>query len=168
MALSTAPPLVHISPIPRPSGLYAQAGGDGADHGVLSPRTPQRKTPKKNEQETNEDFDRSFQIDADSLTLKQPLNNGEGGIGEVWVGELVDENGSVHDVAVKRYPSAWGPEEMKVRFAQLYALCKATAHVHAFYRCSVERRKCFSLPLCAATMFARCMALLRRKANCAL
>ena len=118
--------------MPRPSGLYAQADSDVAHQGVLSPRTPQRKTPKKNEKETNEDFDRSFQIDADSLTLKQPLNNGEGGISEVWVGELVDKNGWAHDVAVKRYPSARGPEENEgIRLALLYALCKATAHFPA-------------------------------------
>jgi hypothetical protein len=127
MTLSATPPIVHISPIPRPSGGHMPAQGDDnvVDMDAQSPRAPQRKTPKKNEQETNEDFDRSFQIDADSLTLKQPLNNGEGGIGEVWVGELVDDNGSVHDVAVKRYPSAWGPEEMKVRRRLLRAYMQA-------------------------------------------
>ena len=124
MTLSATPPIVHISPIPRPLGpVNAQGDGNDGERETQCPRTPQRKTPKKNEQETNEDFDRSFQIDQEALTLKKPLNNGEGGIGEVWVGELVDENGSVHDVAVKRYPSAWGPEEMKVRLPS----CRARA-----------------------------------------
>jgi serine/threonine protein kinase len=132
---SGSPPMVHVSPVPRPpDSLQAP----GAHH---------RGPPKKNEQEMNDDFDRSFQIDAEALTLKHPLANGEGGIGEVWVGELVDHNGSLHDVAVKRYPSAFGPEEMKMfRYVHIHPLTQHRVtlmdiyiHTNTYIYCIVYR-----------------------------
>jgi len=120
---SSMPPMVHISPVPMPPPRSLQAMG------ANGPGTP-KKTPKKNEKETNEDFDRSYQIDPDALTLKHPLANGEGGIGEVWVGELMTDNGNLHDVAVKRYPSAFGPEEMKMFRRECGVLFLAAMRCH--------------------------------------
>lgn len=121
--------MVHISPVPAPVESLQAPGAHGAS-GSCGAQTPLKlKTPKKNEQEVNDDFDRSFQIDADALTLKHPLANGEGGIGEVWVGELLD-NGSVHTVAVKRYPSAFGPEEMKMFRRETAVLFLAAMRCH--------------------------------------
>ena len=126
-----APPVVHISPVPCPPDSL-QAPGAAPGQPATPPGTPSAsyKTPKKNEQEMNNDFDRSFQIDAEALTLKHPLANGEGGIGEVWVGEYRDDNGTAHDVAVKRYPSAFGPEEMRMFRRETAVLFLAAMRCH--------------------------------------
>jgi serine/threonine protein kinase len=116
--------VVHISPLPQaPTNGIDLLQADGA---YMTPK----QTPKKNQREANEDFDRSFQVDEQALTLKHPVPNGEGGIGEVWVGELVDHNGAKHEVAVKRYPSAFGPEEMKMFRRETAVLFLAAMRCH--------------------------------------
>ena len=134
---SAVPPMVHISPVPYPPGGSRQDEYDEHQHAASGmrgpstpPHTPSGKMPKRNEQEMNDDFDRSFQIDAEALVLKHPLANGEGGIGEVWVGEYRDDNGTTHDVAVKRYPSAFGPEEMKMFRRETAVLFLAAMRCH--------------------------------------
>lgn len=117
-----------ISPLPQEATIPLDTlQADGA---YSIPSGTPKKTPKKNQQEAHEDFDRSFQVDADMLRLKRPVANGEGGIGEVWIGELVDHNGSVHAVAVKRYPSAFGPEEMKMFRRETAVLFLAAMRCH--------------------------------------
>lgn len=53
-----------------------------------------------------------FEIDPQCLTLQHLLTN-EGGLGEVWVGEL-HEGGMTHKVAVKKYPSAFAEQEIEM------------------------------------------------------
>ena len=70
-----------------------------------------------------------FEIDPQCLELKHLLTN-EGGLGEVWVGEL-REGSTIHRVAVKKYPSAFAEEEIEmfrretsVLFMAATRLCK--------------------------------------------
>lgn len=53
-----------------------------------------------------------FELDPDALEFKTMLNN-EGGLGEVWIGELTEISGT-HKVAVKKYPSAFAEEEVQM------------------------------------------------------
>ena len=72
--------------------------------------------------------DKLFDLDSENLELKHPLNN-ETGIGEVWVGELSEPSG-VHQVAVKRYPSAFAEEEYTMFRRETGVLFMAASRCH--------------------------------------
>lgn len=69
-----------------------------------------------------------FSLDPNSLQLKHLLNN-EGGLGEVWVGELREPSG-VHQVAVKKYPSAFAQEEVEMFRRETGVLFMAATRCH--------------------------------------
>ena len=69
-----------------------------------------------------------FEIDPACLELKHLLTN-EGGLGEVWVGELI-EGGITHRVAVKKYPSAFAEEERDMFRRETAVLFMAATRCH--------------------------------------
>ena len=69
-----------------------------------------------------------FSIDAENLELIQRLSD-DSGIGEVWVGTLTEPSG-IHQVAVKRYPSAFAEEELKMFRREVGVLFMAASRCH--------------------------------------
>ena len=69
-----------------------------------------------------------FSIHAEKLELVQRLSD-DSGIGEVWVGTLTEPSG-IHRVAIKRYPSAFAEEELKVFRREVGVLFMAASRCH--------------------------------------
>ena len=69
-----------------------------------------------------------FEIDPQCLTLQHLLTN-EGGLGEVWVGEL-HEGGMTHKVAIKKYPSAFAEQEIEMFRRETSVLFMAATRCH--------------------------------------
>lgn len=73
--------------------------------------------------------ERIFDIDPKLLVLKNRINSEESGLGEVWVSTLKEPSGS-HEVAVKRYPSAWMEQELTMFQRETAVLFMAAMRCH--------------------------------------
>eukprot|EP00291_Cryptomonas_curvata_P018057 CAMPEP_0172163424 /NCGR_PEP_ID=MMETSP1050-20130122/7265_1 /TAXON_ID=233186 /ORGANISM="Cryptomonas curvata, Strain CCAP979/52" /LENGTH=313 /DNA_ID=CAMNT_0012833615 /DNA_START=77 /DNA_END=1014 /DNA_ORIENTATION=+ len=102
-----------------------------------------------------------FSIDADSLHLEHRLSD-DSGIGEVWVGTLIEPSGT-HRVAIKRYPSAFADEELKMFRREVGVLFMAASRCHNV--CKVYGTTVKSGKLCIVMRLYResLAALLRRQ-----
>ena len=103
---------------------FRTAGGDASAAGIgyQPPQLPKAGATKKM------DAVEYFEIDPQCLTLLHLLTN-EGGLGEVWVGEL-NEGGITHKVAVKKYPSAFAEEEIEMFRRETSVLFMAATRCH--------------------------------------